>query len=178
MSRAVPYVVIAAMVLLALTGCEPPNAPPVARFTYKQDPYVFTYIGDPYMLGVVFNATESRDSDGYVTDYDFSFGDGGSSTSVAPVHHYATAGSYEVTLTVTDDEGATDTVTHVVSVVAGDTSPPSDCCSFYVASDNSDVFHRASCSYVASIHLENRLCYCTRSAAIASGKRPCMLCDP
>jgi PKD repeat protein len=49
------------------------------------------------------NAT---DPDGWVkTDWDF--GDGESSTEMDPVHFYTKSGSYDITLTVEDDDGAT-----------------------------------------------------------------------
>ncbi|MFC1940137.1 DUF4349 domain-containing protein [Chloroflexota bacterium] len=43
--------------------------------------------------------------------YEWDFGDGNTSTLSAPVHAYKTAGSYTVSLTVTDDRGNTDTET-------------------------------------------------------------------
>jgi len=53
----------------------------------------------------------------------------------------------------------------------------SDPCA-YVASQKSEVFHRASCSYVARIKAENRICFASREEAIASGRRPCKRCKP
>jgi len=57
-------------------------------------------------------------------------------------------------------------------------TPPANCCDTYVASRNSEVFHYASCSYVPSISIENKVCYCTREEAITAGKRPCKRCSP
>lgn len=48
----------------------------------------------------------------------------------------------------------------------------------YVASKNSDVFHRISCSYVQTIKPENKICFSTREEAIGSGRRPCSVCKP
>lgn len=48
----------------------------------------------------------------------------------------------------------------------------------YVGSDGSEVFHRLGCSSVATIATHNRICYISRDAAIAFGKRPCARCDP
>jgi len=53
-----------------------------------------------------------------------------------------------------------------------------DCCDKYVASENSEVFHHAWCSYVSQILPSNKVCYCTREDAIADGKRPCTRCNP
>ena len=67
--------------------------------------------------------TDASSDDGTVTAWLWSFGDGGSSTERNPTHTYAAAGSYSVTLTVTDDEGSSDIASHQVSVTA---PPPSN----------------------------------------------------
>ncbi len=48
----------------------------------------------------------------------------------------------------------------------------------YVASKNSQVFHRADCKSVATISAKNLVRYNTRDEAIAAGKKPCHDCDP
>ena len=82
------------------------NQPPVAAFT------PFTAI-----LDVIFN-DESTDSDGTITAWSWDFGDGVSSTEQSPLHSYAAAGTYTVTLTVTDDDGASDSVSDDITVTA------------------------------------------------------------
>ncbi|MCQ2316372.1 MAG: hypothetical protein MJZ85_06785 [Bacteroidales bacterium] len=47
----------------------------------------------------------------------------------------------------------------------------------YVASRNSDVFHRLNCSYVNNINDGNKVYYKSRSEADAR-KRPCSRCKP
>ncbi len=48
----------------------------------------------------------------------------------------------------------------------------------YVASRNSQVFHRADCKSAARISEKNLVRYNTRDEAIQAGKRPCGECKP
>ncbi len=59
---------------------------------------------------------QSSDSDGSVTGWQWDFGDTNASTAQNPNHSYASAGTYAVKLTVTDDSGLTDEVTQNVTV--------------------------------------------------------------
>ena len=74
-------------------------------------------------LSCVFDASGSSDSDGAVVSYGWSFGDGSSGSGVSATHVYGAGGSVSVTLTVTDDQGASSSVTQVVSPVAPAGSP-------------------------------------------------------
>ena len=78
-----------------------PNKPPVALFT-ESATTVFT--NDI----IKFNASASYDLDGTIVSYSWDFGDGNVATGVSVEHSYADDGAYNVTLTVTDDDGATD----------------------------------------------------------------------
>ncbi|OFI38958.1 hypothetical protein BIU82_16780 [Arthrobacter sp. SW1] len=89
----------------------PPNQPPSAAFTATADD-----------LAVAFDGSGSADPDGTIAAYAWTFGDGGTATTAAPSHSYAVAGTYAVKLTVTDDDGATGTLTKNVTV----TAPPPD----------------------------------------------------
>src|SRR5207247_10509867 len=60
----------------------------------------------------------SSDPDGSIAGYSWNFGDATTSTAQNPSHTSAAAGSYTVTLTVTDNQGATNAVTHSVTVTA------------------------------------------------------------
>lgn len=58
----------------------------------------------------------SRDSDGYIAKREWDFGDGTTTTGQRANHTYSRAGTYVITLTVTDDDGATATVSYPVRV--------------------------------------------------------------
>ncbi|NEV62186.1 PKD domain-containing protein [Thiorhodococcus minor] len=82
---------------------------------------------------IAFSSAGSRDPDGSISSYAWSFGDGSGSSSANPSHRYATPGTYPVSLTVTDDSGATSqpsTTTATVSdgPVVGCTSPIPEHC--------------------------------------------------
>ncbi|WP_144923391.1 PKD domain-containing protein [Halorubrum salsamenti] len=65
---------------------------------------------------VSFDASGSSDADGSIASYEWDFGDGETATGATPTHTYDSPGDYDVTLTVTDDDGANDTATQTVSV--------------------------------------------------------------
>jgi PKD repeat protein len=70
-----------------------------------------------------FDASASSDLDGTIAGYSWSFGDGGTGSGQLPAHAYAAPGTYDVTLTVTDNSGATASVTHPVAVGAAPPGP-------------------------------------------------------
>jgi PKD repeat protein len=89
------------------------NIPPTADFTYT--------VND---LTVDFTDT-SNDPDGTIVSWLWDFGDGNTSTAQHPSHTYATYGTYTVTLTVTDDDDATGSVSKDVTLTAP-TPPTAD----------------------------------------------------
>ena len=64
----------------------------------------------------------STDIDGTVVAWLWNFGDGGTSTVKNPTYAYATAGTFNVSLQVTDDRGATGSATRSLTVAAN--NPP------------------------------------------------------
>ncbi len=76
---------------------------------------------------VTFTGAGSSDSDGTIASYVWTFTYDGAAqelTGVSPTFVFAIAGSYTVTLTVTDDDGATDTDTVAITVSAVVNDPP------------------------------------------------------
>jgi len=108
----------AVLALLPLAGCMQPNSPPTARFVASPS-------SGQAPLFVNFDAASSTDTDGYITAYTWSFGDGSAGSGITASHTYSPAGYYSATLVVRDDEGDTDSVTHAVSVAAPSTPSPS-----------------------------------------------------
>lgn len=65
---------------------------------------------------ITFSSAGSSDSDGSISSYSWTFGDGGSSTLANPGYTYTSSGTYSVSLTVTDDQGATATATTTAEI--------------------------------------------------------------
>ena len=83
--------------------------PPIAYFEYSPT----SPIADE---GVTFNATHSTPNGGAIISYLWDFGDGNNGTGSITTHTYASYGNYNVTLTVTDSEGVTDSQSNQVNV--------------------------------------------------------------
>jgi len=66
---------------------------------------------------LTFNATASGGTSPYA--FSWSFGDGSTATGATPNHTYQTAGTYNVTVTITDSAGQTQTVHKTVTVGPG-----------------------------------------------------------
>ncbi|MDZ7658803.1 IPT/TIG domain-containing protein [Fodinibius sp.] len=87
--------------------CEEPNQPPTALFNFSCE-----------NLSCDFDASASSDPDGFISVYNWDYGDGTSSTESgsATNHNFEIPGTYTVELTVGDNEGAEDTITKDVTV--------------------------------------------------------------
>jgi PKD repeat protein len=84
---------------------------PTANFTYSPE-YVAVN------QSVTFDASGSFDPDGTIVTYIWDFGDGNITTTYTPIvtHIYKSANTYEVTLTVIDDDGLIDQVAKFIVV--------------------------------------------------------------
>ncbi|MHB1491643.1 MAG: PKD domain-containing protein, partial [Cellulomonas sp.] len=81
------------------------NAAPTAAFTTSSQ-----------FLTLSVDGSGSLDPDGTVAAYEWDFGDGATATVPVTQHTYASAGTYTVTLTVTDNDGAVGTMSQTVAV--------------------------------------------------------------
>ena len=106
-----------ALVLASLFGCgnasvgggAVPAKPPTAN------------IAGPYTgqvgAAVSFNGSASSDPNGQALSFVWSFGDGASGTGGSPAHTYASAGTYAVSLVVTDTSGLSSPAAKTTAVV-------------------------------------------------------------
>ena len=85
------------------------NSPPTAVISSS------TSVGDA-PLQVQFDGTGSSDSDGTILSYKWDMGDGKSLTGPQVTYTYSSAGTFNATLTITDNGGLTDTVSTPVIV--------------------------------------------------------------
>jgi len=93
------------------TDGSPVNQIPAASFTFTPS--------SPSTNDVInFNASASSDPDGSIVSYDWDFGDGNTTSGISPQHQYTNNGTYNVTLTVTDNDSATNDATIAVTVTA------------------------------------------------------------
>lgn len=113
-------------ILVGPPGAPPPTSDPGGSTTTTVPGT--TVPGDPAPVAAftvaelgsgqwAFDAGASSDN-GTIVTYSWSFGDGGTATGSTAVHLYNSPDTYQVTLTVTDDAGQSDSVTQPVAVGA------------------------------------------------------------
>jgi len=90
------------------------NKPPEASFRFSPI--------NPRVTENIQFTDESYDSDGQIVNWNWNFGDGSTSYSSNPTHTYSQSGSYTARLTVTDNNGASNTYTKTISVTKISTS--------------------------------------------------------
>jgi PKD repeat protein len=81
------------------------NQPPTASFTFSCTD-----------LTCDFDASSSEDTDGTIVSYSWDFKDGDTGSGLTVSHTFLAAGTYDVVLEVTDDDGAKDSETKPVTV--------------------------------------------------------------
>ncbi|MGI8559593.1 MAG: PKD domain-containing protein [Solirubrobacteraceae bacterium] len=96
---------------ITVNAAGPPPPPPVD----ESPTAAFTFSAYPNSTYVRF-AASGADPDGSITSYAWTFGDGTTATKSSGIHRFPRAGSYTVTITVTDSAGLTASATHVVTV--------------------------------------------------------------
>ncbi|RLF24648.1 MAG: hypothetical protein DRN01_06845, partial [Thermoplasmata archaeon] len=72
---------------------------------------------NPTDLDVITFTDLSYDTDGWIINYTWNFGDGNISYEQNPTHQYADNGTYTVTLTVTDNDGLSNTASKNIDVL-------------------------------------------------------------
>lgn len=87
-------------------GLLPPNRAPIPAFTTS-------------CIGPACQLTDgSVDLDGTLTQWRWTFGDGTSSTEQSPAHPYSAAGTYSISLRITDNRGTSRTLTRQLTVTS------------------------------------------------------------
>jgi len=90
------------------------NVAPVASFTTS------AASGKVPLLNVQFDASQSFDSDGEITNFAWDFGDGAVTSGTdqsTTTHDYLTEGAFTAVLTVTDDDGAAHSASAAINVL-------------------------------------------------------------
>jgi plastocyanin len=93
----------------ASTAVTLQDRPPIASFTSSLSSV-------PTGTLIRFNGTASYDPDGSVTGYSWTFGDGTTGSGAVVSHAFTPAGTYSVTLTVTDNGGVTGSTSNAVTI--------------------------------------------------------------
>jgi PKD repeat protein len=99
---------------MTITATYTKLVPPIASFTLSPTEPIVNET-------VTFDASASSDPDGTIVSYAWDFGDGASDSGAIVEHAYTAAGTYDVSLTVTDNDGLTHTITKSITV---EVSPP------------------------------------------------------
>lgn len=93
-----------------------PNQAPIASFQISPS-------SGSTLDTIGFDATLSRDPDGRINNYFWDFGDGQTATGMIAAHRFVSGGTFNVKLTVTDDQGAQASQSQSI-VIRADVTPP------------------------------------------------------
>jgi hypothetical protein len=115
--KIIGYVSYSGRTTPALVEIISTNLPPTENFTYSPEKCIVN-------KDITFDASSSTDSDGSITSFEWDFGDGAISQSKIVIHRFLKTGSYNVMLTVTDNEGESGSITKKITVVQEVIPPP------------------------------------------------------
>jgi len=101
-----PLLDVSTFIPVLVPGSGGTNQPPTANFTYTTSGLTATF------------TDTSTDTDGSIASWSWTFGDGGTSMVQNPSHTFESAGTYPVSLTVTDNESGVGTTSQSVTVSA------------------------------------------------------------
>lgn len=106
-------------VVVEISSPQTLNTPPMAVISSS------TGVGD-VPLSIIFDGSESTDDDGSITSYQWDMGDGTILQGSQVTHTYTLAGTFNATLSVTDNGNLTDSVSTpiIVSPAADDNAAP------------------------------------------------------
>ena len=85
------------------------NVPPIAKFSVNNSE---PNVGEE----VAFDASDSHDTDGNITEYRWDFGDGENATGPSTIHDYSKGGYFIIKLEIIDDDAAENSTTRDVKV--------------------------------------------------------------
>ena len=85
------------------------NAPPHAGFQFAP---TTVFVG----ISVTFDGSTSSDPDGSIASYAWDFGDGSTGTGIQAVHVFAAKGTFQIRLTVVDNDGLSNQTTRTLAV--------------------------------------------------------------
>ncbi|MFC2106313.1 PKD domain-containing protein [Candidatus Bipolaricaulota bacterium] len=117
--RGMALVLSGALLLGLILACSLFNQAPVARI-------VANVLSGNSPLAVTFNATTSTDADGTITAYAWNFGDEDTDTGANVTHTFTATSAietFEVTLTITDNNGASSQATQTIEVYLNGEGP-------------------------------------------------------
>jgi len=107
-------------------GASPPNVPldPAPDNTPPVAVVGGPYEGEAGTTPVQFDGSASSDADSDPLTYAWAFGDGNTGTGISPVHIYASAGNFEVSLIVNDSKVDSAASTTTATITAPATNEP------------------------------------------------------
>ncbi|HEC77373.1 MAG TPA: PKD domain-containing protein, partial [Thermoplasmatales archaeon] len=128
---------------------------PIYNFTVTHFPVAnFSYMPlNPTTADLIQFTSSSYDSDGYIVNYTWDFGDGSFAYGESATHQYSDDGIYNVVLVVRDDDGATDSITKQINV--SNVPPHAITNGPYYAYVNESILFNASMSYDSDGYIVN-----------------------